>query len=539
MVLRDRTTAPAGAEIDVQYESANGWISGYPQVLPLLPKNSATLIEEVIFKPPVEGMVNKLTPLYARERTRGGPYGYSIYTSVIPSSDGLLLKKGEPVKISRREGDYYFLSTTKFQEVMVPVAVVDAPPGALSQGRVDPVPPFQAHLAASPPSPARSGQLYGKLKIPYRFMDKVLPEGSYLIIAYEAGEDWVLGGEVWQTAPRISKDAVDLVSRVDFDTPLVGRIKAPTTVYKSSPDVIENPTTLEQGEIFSNANPSIRVGDEVYIKAREGSDYIIEIAGRSSNNTGRVPVSVVDITTGDPASGGSVTIAPLPQSTNSSAAGYFRPRAPKADTDAWFTDYVVPFMVFSVLLAIAGAINRSRVNTSTVRPGEADYGVPHTNFTSTPDGFKVVFSRSSEGFYKATHGLKQMKGGSSPVAAIATIIAMTFGLFFILAWYGIESFRKTVIIVDQTSVKINGNTMSRSDFGNITVDHSLTNDAGEVAVLGYQFGRRTFPFGGVWDKGQAQEVASALNSHLRSTPLAGDEHNPSPEALRVARPTDF
>jgi hypothetical protein len=297
---------------------------------------------------------------------------------------------------------------------------------------------------------------------------------------------------------------------------------------------------LEQSEGFANLNPKLAAGDEVYIRSREGDDYAVEIVTSGwKGHIGRVPVSAVDIIAGDPHSGARIKIPPMPQSSDVSAPGYVPPPPEKAPPFAWFTDYVVPFMVFCVFVGFAGAINRSRVNASSVARGEADYGVPHTNFRRTEDGFQVQFSRSSEAFYRGTHSWQNTKGGGAPLAAIAILFFMILGLFLIIFWFGVEGFFKTVITVDRDSVTINGKKMSRSDFGHFSVHHSMTTQEGQVAVLGYQFGQRSFPFGGVWDQGHAQEVASAINGHLREVPLAGDEHSPSPEALRVARPTDF
>jgi hypothetical protein len=60
-----------------------------------------------------------------------------------------------------------------------------------------------------------------------------------------------------------------------------------------------------------------------------------------------------------------------------------------------------------------------------------------------------------------------------------------------------------------------------------------------VAVLGYHYGNRRYAFGGVWPEAKAEEVASALNALLHTLPVAVDEHRPSPDDLRAARPTEF
>ena len=343
----------------------------------------------------------------------------------------------------------------------------------------------------------------------------------------------------YENQPRIAKAAVDIVARTDFDVPLTARIKSPTTVYKFLPDLRNSPGSLEQSEGFANMNPTVRVGDQVYIDAREGNDYLIEVGGQGQMaRTGRIPVSTADIIAGNPAAGVRSFVPPLPQSTNANAPGYVAPPPKRASPDDWMPLFML-FAVVSVIVGIAGALYRSTVNASTTMKGEADYGVPHAKYVATPDGFTVTFSKMSEPFYNVTHAWKNMKHTGGPLVAIAFIAMMIVLLFIVILVYGIECFFKTTITVDRETVKINGKSMARSDFGNFVVDHSLTGDEGEVAVLGYQFGRKTMPFGGVWGHSQAQEVASALNTHLRRAPMVGDEHSPSSEALRAARPSDF
>ena len=125
---------------------------------------------------------------------------------------------------------------------------------------------------------------------------------------------------------RISKVAVDLVDRVNFRPSLKGRIKAETIVYRTYPELRKGKdhSTLEQSETFANLNPSVRVGDEVIIDAREGNDYIVEIrlSGKPGmGKLGRIPVSAIDIVSGNPSSGARVVVPPLPQSENPNAAG--------------------------------------------------------------------------------------------------------------------------------------------------------------------------------------------------------------------------
>jgi hypothetical protein len=103
----------------------------------------------------------------------------------------------------------------------------------------------------------------------------------------------------------------------------------------------------------------------------------------------------------------------------------------------------------------------------------------------------------------------------------------------------------TSIEVTRDAVIIDKKKLRRSDFGSFVIGHTVglpgtaSTFAQTTAVLGYQYGSRSFEFGGMWAEGQANEFVSALNKKMRVTAAASDERNPSPEALRVARPTDF
>ena len=97
----------------------------------------------------------------------------------------------------------------------------------------------------------------------------------------------------------------------------------------------------------------------------------------------------------------------------------------------------------------------------------------------------------------------------------------------------------TKIEVTKDAVIINRKKFRRADFGGFNVDHTLKGKDGTIAVLGYKFGRSYFPFGGTWPEGEAMEVASALNDHLRSAPVAGEEKQMFAAQLRTARLSDF
>ena len=105
-----------------------------------------------------------------------------------------------------------------------------------------------------------------------------------------------------------------------------------------------------------------------------------------------------------------------------------------------------------------------------------------------------------------------------------------FGFIIYGLWGGRYLGAGTKIEVTKDAVIINRKKFRRADFGGFNVDHTLKGKDGTIAVLGYKFGRSYFPFGGAWPEGEAMEVASALNDHLRSAPVAGEEK-------RVGRPS--
>lgn len=166
----------------------------------------------------------------------------------------------------------------------------------------------------------------------------------------------------------------------------------------------------------------------------------------------------------------------------------------------------------------------------------ADYGVPHCHYEKTDEGFIVTFNKTHVGFHSA---MDRLGGGKkSGVEAFGALI----GLIFVAVGWGIhKSAGGTKIEVTRDAVIIDDKKMSRDDFGGFNVDSTFKGGSRSdtIATLGYQFGNRSFAFGGAWPEGQATEVASSLNRHLRRTPRAGDEFRASPEMLRAARPTDF
>ena len=162
---------------------------------------------------------------------------------------------------------------------------------------------------------------------------------------------------------------------------------------------------------------------------------------------------------------------------------------------------------------------------------KADYGVPHTRFLRTADGFTVQFSKMGIGWHKVLGRMEKNPLGGLVVGAV-------FSLWWVIkAVIGVG----TRIVVTKDAVIVNGKRMARGDFGGFSVKTTwkIPSRENTLAVLGYSFGHRGFEFGGAWKDAKATEVASALNTHLRITPEAGDESQASPAQLRAARPTDF
>jgi len=101
--------------------------------------------------------------------------------------------------------------------------------------------------------------------------------------------------------------------------------------------------------------------------------------------------------------------------------------------------------------------------------------------------------------------------------------------------------RGTEIEVTRDAVIIDGKAYRRRDFGGFNINKTFqpANTRGTFAELGFTYGMQSFGFGGALLEEQAQEVASALNTHLRLAAREGDEQQPSAEQLRSSRPSDF
>ncbi len=363
LVQRDRNTVPVGSEIPVKYDDGDSWVTYRTYVLPRVPKSVGTLVEQKIFDPPIDGTVTQLTAIYQRATV-----GNSIATKVIPNTSGTVLAKGEPVKIGVREGDFYWVVASGYR-ALLPVGVVSVSPAAFATGKVTgvpPVPPPTAQpVAATPPKAGRQGQLFGKLKVPFTFGGKVLGTGNYIHVTYDDGAYWIIGDLTLEGGTRISKAAVDLVERVEFNPLLIGRISSPTPVYQTFPDLNRNPQTLRQGQMFANLNPTVQVGDDVNILAREGDDYIAQIQprGRPAQNA-RIPVAAVSITSGNMNAGAAVTIPPRPQHIDSTKPAFFKTQEMQDEesrADFMWKCFAV-LLVTLVVIPVDLVVRRFRVN---------------------------------------------------------------------------------------------------------------------------------------------------------------------------------
>jgi len=184
---------------------------------------------------------------------------------------------------------------------------------------------------------------------------------------------------------------------------------------------------------------------------------------------------------------------------------------------------------------------------------EADWSIPYCDFESTPDGFKVKFSRPrsvSTGWMLVGYGLALLVAFGSFILGFAVGIqeeslvagiAVVAGSFFIGTGTLIAIYdRKTHSVIEVTpdSIIVDGKRLKRSAFSNFSIAHTRGKD-GIGAVLGYGYGKRNFEFGGIWKTSDATEFLSSLNSRVRLVPRESEENRPSPELLRAARPTDF
>lgn len=173
--------------------------------------------------------------------------------------------------------------------------------------------------------------------------------------------------------------------------------------------------------------------------------------------------------------------------------------------------------------------------------------VPHCRVTKTPEGFVISFNTLNGSDVAGVLGC----GGSALLAIFGVYIIGRIGVYQYSsdsAWGHVEfvglvaigvmifmGLRRTRVELTPRAIIIAGKILDREHFGNFFVS-GLGGDE-----LAYQYGGRSFNFGGPWGgwhKREVAEVAVALNGLLRATAVAS-EHQPAPEQLRSARPTDF
>jgi hypothetical protein len=147
----------------------------------------------------------------------------------------------------------------------------------------------------------------------------------------------------------------------------------------------------------------------------------------------------------------------------------------------------------------------------------AEYGIPYaSDFKRSSEGFKVIFPKIPVGL-----GVAMESNGF--------IGLLGLGLIAAVRW-------KTEIEVTKQHVIIEGTTLKRVDFGQFAVSRNFQVNGRSLCILGYSFGRRSYPFGGVWEQSQGTEVAAALNIFLRSV---DDGERVSAAKLRAVQPAQF
>lgn len=165
---------------------------------------------------------------------------------------------------------------------------------------------------------------------------------------------------------------------------------------------------------------------------------------------------------------------------------------------------------------------------------EADYSIPHCNHTKTDDGFIVKFTRQPV-------WLDNIDPANRPLLlAFIFVVPFLIGLpLFILK----SIFKPTRIEVTREAVLVDGKKYNRADFGPFFVSRTknIHRDLkNQYSIIAYNYGRKKTEMSYLWKESEALEFLNALNHDIRSVPLAGDQHQPSPDQLRqAARPADF
>lgn len=199
------------------------------------------------------------------------------------------------------------------------------------------------------PSAAFAYSHYGRTTQAVTLKGRVLPPGSYVPLAFDDRDAWVTS-EISSEAQRIPKSAVDPIPNVQFSPALTGRANQATRVYHPVPDVSINPATLEE----PLNNISIPKGVEFKILFKQGNDYIVQLPPSEGSVLGRVPVAVVDIISGSPASGRTdpILLFPRPIVQNFTQPAHPAPRSLPSPGLSLFGTLAAIVAIISLLLPI-------------------------------------------------------------------------------------------------------------------------------------------------------------------------------------------
>jgi hypothetical protein len=189
------------------------------------------------------------------------------------------------------------------------------------------------------------------------------------------------------------------------------------------------------------------------------------------------------------------------------------------------------------------------VKTKPQGPGyeKAEYDVPHCKFERTANGFRVFYNKPTSAMGCLAAAVMVIGGlvvGIGLGVFLESVIAGFVGLGIMIA-IGVAVLKSnpTRIEVTPDAVIIDGSRLNRRDFSHFSVGgvtEKGTQKLGQRNKIGYQYGLRSFSFGGEWPVAQATEIANALNQHLKQIPRTSNEEQTSPDKLRAAaNPTDF
>jgi hypothetical protein len=199
----------------------------------------------------------------------------------------------------------------------------------------------------------------------------------------------------------------------------------------------------------------------------------------------------------------------------------------------WTGFYLCALVLLGAALLALFLLRRSASREDDGQAIAAEWGVPHCKFERRADGFTVTFNRSPEWLEK----ISAMTGNKESGALFALVLLPVV----LIAMIAYAIFGNSKIEVGPEFIIIDGKKLVRKDFSGFSVHHTLKIHGKEdtLGILGFRYGARSFSLGGTWPEGLAQEVASALNRHLRLVPLPGDESRVSPAQLRAARSMEF